>query len=176
MQLEFIGWISEVFMNNVSKAFDFQGASTWSPMAMLNAPLFNIIFFTLVFYMEGKSLAQHSGFLNVNLANSTIRQKSMLKILSSILVSKVAVECVYYGSFSLFLKKYFLPKCGLCWKVFKFNAVLHIFRHFFVRITAFEHFPFNLEGQKYPGVSRASCVFLNVIPIWRSICLVSSVK
>ena len=41
------------------------------------------------------------------------------------------------------------------------DAVLHIFGHFFVQITAFQRIFRNLGDGNYPGVSRASCLLFD---------------
>ena len=101
--------------------------------------------------MGGKSFDQHSGFFNINFASCAIKLKSTLKFFVWFFFSKFAVECSQYGSFS----NTFLPELGL----FEKKPFIHVCSssHFSSELLLLKFFAPNLEGGKYPGVSRASC-------------------
>ena len=61
--------------------------------------------------MEGESLARHSDLLDMKFANSSIKQKSALKIFISYVFFRVAVKFVFYGGLS---QKFALSCQNLC--------------------------------------------------------------
>ena len=94
-QLELNGWSSKFFQRSVSstliyKTHALEAQAKWSFCLYFLLVIFYSYF--ICAYIEWKSLAQHSGFINKSFANCTMKQKSRLRIFISPFFSKVAVD------------------------------------------------------------------------------------